>query len=119
MGGWVSNCFFGLASLIAMSSLGHTLLGWFKSRGGVVDEEHMRIGEIEGCGFAALAVKDISVRLSPHAFYLVLILNRKAMSCSKSLETSYYPLGHVHSSLILRLKSGKDWAKAGHPLFYV
>ncbi|KAF8750873.1 Rubisco LSMT substrate-binding [Rhizoctonia solani] len=42
-----------------MSSLGYTLLGWFKSHGGTVDEEHMRLGEIEGCGLGAIAVKDI------------------------------------------------------------
>ncbi|KEP52673.1 RuBisCO LSMT substrate-binding protein [Rhizoctonia solani 123E] len=36
-----------------------TLLQWFKSHDGIVDEEHMRLGEIDGCGFGAIAVKDI------------------------------------------------------------
>ncbi|CAE6530009.1 unnamed protein product [Rhizoctonia solani] len=45
-----------------MSSLGSTLLEWFKSHDGVVDEGHMRLGEIDGCGFGAVAVKDIPVR---------------------------------------------------------
>jgi hypothetical protein len=48
-----------------MESLGSSLLRWFKVHNGVVDEQYMRLAEIEGCGTGAIAIKDIPVSTRP------------------------------------------------------
>ncbi|CAE6374464.1 unnamed protein product [Rhizoctonia solani] len=85
-----------------MSSLGHTLLRWFKSRGGAVDEEHMRLGEIEGCGFGAIAVKDVP---KDHVLFEIprniLLSTRTCMLKSKLTAKEWEGLGKGWTPLIL------------------
>jgi hypothetical protein len=39
-----------------------SLLQWFKSHNGIVDEQHMGLTQLEGCGGGAIALRDIPVR---------------------------------------------------------
>lgn len=44
-----------------MDPLSTTVLEWFKSHNGKIDEEHMGLAQIQGCGTGAIALKDIPV----------------------------------------------------------
>ncbi|CAE6415561.1 unnamed protein product [Rhizoctonia solani] len=85
-----------------MASLGSTLLQWFKSHDGMVDEEHMRLGEIDGCGVGAIAMKDIP---KGHVLFEIprniLLSTRTCTLKSKLTSIEWEGLGKGWTPLIL------------------
>ncbi|KAH7339918.1 hypothetical protein B0J17DRAFT_657309 [Rhizoctonia solani] len=85
-----------------MSSSGSTILQWFKSHDGVVDEVHMRLGDIDGCGVGAIAVKDIP---KGHVLFEIprniLLSTRTCTLKSKLTSTEWESLGKGWAPLIL------------------
>ncbi|CAE6418323.1 unnamed protein product [Rhizoctonia solani] len=85
-----------------MASLGSTILQWFKSHDGVVDEEHMRLEEIDGCGVGAIAVKDIP---KGHVLFEIprniLLSTRTCTLKSKLTRAEWEVLGKGWTPLIL------------------
>ncbi|KAG8779728.1 hypothetical protein FRC12_023887 [Ceratobasidium sp. 428] len=85
-----------------MDSLGTKLLHWFKSHEGTIDEQYMGLAQLEGCGWSAVALKDIP---KGHVLFEIprsLLLSIRTCSLREKLsKTEWKKLGKGWTPLIL------------------
>ncbi|KAG8693970.1 hypothetical protein FRC08_008784 [Ceratobasidium sp. 394] len=85
-----------------MASLGSKLLQWFKSHDGTIDEQYMGLARLEGCGWSAIALKDIP---KDHVLFEIprsLLLSTRTCTLKEKLSKAEWArLGKGWTPLIL------------------